>query len=88
MGLPTPDELKKTAKVSYGLMVTIFGMGIWLGGILVSVLGLDSKLIDEVGGLRNDMNREIELVRNEIENTNKRIDRKVVNHEKIYHKDK
>lgn len=88
MGLPSPDELKKTTRISYGLMVAIFGAGIWLGGILVGVMGLDTKLADELGGLRGDMNREVLLIREELERINKRVDRKITNHEAIYHKDK
>lgn len=88
MSIPTPDELKKTTRVSYGLLVAVFAGGLYLGGVLVSLLGLDTKLQDELGGLRSDMNREVQLLREQIEGLNSRIDRKVQNHEKLYHKDK
>ena len=88
MSLPTPNELSKKARISYGLMVVIFGAGVYLGGVLTKVLGIDYHFKEELIGLRNDMEREVKLLRIEDEKINKRIDRKVINHEKIYHKDK
>ena len=80
MGLPAPDELKNKARISYGLMVVIFGAGVYLGGVLVNVLGLDRHFTEELYGLRSDMNREIQLLEDKLEATNARIDRKIENH--------
>lgn len=78
-------ELGQKVSISIGLVVAIIVMSFSLGGMVTGLLGLNGKIVDEVGGVRNDMNREVELLYKEIESNNKRVDRKIDNHESIYH---
>lgn len=79
-----PEQNNKI-KVSVALIMALVIASFLLGGVVTGILGLDGKIVDEVGGLRKDMEREIVLLRNELEQVNDRINRKVTNHEKIHH---
>lgn len=96
MGLSpgTPEEFKK-GKYTLGFVVYAFAIGLTVGGFGVG-LYLNSA---EVGGVRADMEkedahlvREIDLLREELkridEKHNGRIDRKIKNHEAIWHNQK
>lgn len=83
-------ELNNKVNVSISLIIALVIAAFSLGGVVTGILGLDSKIEDEVGGLRNDMNREILLLRQDFEEhknySKSRMDRKVENHEAIFHK--
>lgn len=89
-------ELNNKVNVSIALIVSLVLSAFTLGGIVTGILGLDSKITDEIRGLRDDMEKEDNLIREEIERVrtagetrqdwmNARMDRKVKNHEAIYH---
>lgn len=94
IGPGTPEEFKK-GKYTLGFVVYAFAIGLSLGGFGV---GLYLNMA-EVGGVRADMEKEDAHLQTEIdrlrealkiaqEETNGRMDRKVKNHEAIWHNQK
>ena len=83
-------ELNNKVNVSISLIMALVLAAFSLGGVVTGILGLDSKIEDEVGGLRNDMNREILLMRKDFEEHKEysggRMKRLIDNHEAIHHK--
>lgn len=79
-------ESNNKVNVSIGLIMAIVAASFTLGGLVTGVLGLDGKIVDEVGGLRKDVERENILLREEIKRVEDKIGRKVGNHEAIFHK--
>lgn len=82
----TPDEFKQKHPISIGFVVWVGIICFSLGGTFFTLMGLDQKIIDEVGGLRADWERRNIEVDKHFEQLNDRIDRKVRNHELIEHK--
>lgn len=82
----TPDELSIKRPISIGFVVWVGIICFSLGGTFFTLMGLDQKIIDEVGGLRADWERRNIEVEKHFEQLNSRIDRKVKNHELIEHK--
>ena len=75
VGVGAPEEFKK-GKYSLGMVVYAFAIGIFVGGVLIGI----QYNFAEVAGVRADMEREVKALHLEIENVNKRIDRKIDNH--------
>ena len=91
-------EFNKKISISIGAIVGLLTASFSLGVFYVSIVGLDNKIDAEIGGLRADMEKEDGLIREEIKRVdeendtrqnwqNARMDRKVKNHELIYHKE-
>ena len=94
VGPGTPEEFKK-GKYTLGFVVYAFALGAFVGAVYV---GIQFNLA-EVGGVRNDMVKEDQHLQKEVERIggemekmrqeiNARVDRKLKNHELIYHKEK
>jgi len=83
MNAPEFNNKINISLVALAMLVTAaFSIGVFSVGIL----GLNGKIVDEVGGLRSDWERENKTINEKIEGLNKRIDRKIDNHEAVYHK--
>lgn len=89
MGLP--DEFKEKRPITIGFVVWVGVICFSLGGTAFSIMGLDQRIVDEVGGLRADWERHnIELERQhehqqlEIEQMEKRFNEKL-NQKMDYH---
>lgn len=52
------DDFKKKIPVSLGLLIWIACISFSLGALYTRVMDLNEKLIDEVGGLRADWDRD------------------------------
>lgn len=89
-------ELNNKVNVSISLIVALVIAAFSLGGVVTGLLGLESKInqVDqsakdyieqEVGGLRSDWERQNAIEKEINEALNKRIDRKIENHEAVYH---
>ena len=56
-------ELNKQVRVSIALIVAVATISFSLGGVVTGILGLDGKIVDEVGGLRAARDRDWETKR-------------------------
>lgn len=83
----TPDEFSEKKRISIGFVIWVGIICFTFGGTVTTLMGLKDFFIAEVSGLRADMEKEDRLIRGEIEKVNSRVDRKIKNHEAIYHKD-
>ncbi len=85
-------ELNNKVNVSISLIMGLVIAAFSLGGVVTGILGLSGKIDAEVGGLRSDMNREILLLREDLEThkqySSSRMKRLVDNHEAIHHQKK
>lgn len=79
-------ELNNKINISLAALAMIVCAAFSIGVFSVGIVGLNGKIVDEVGGLRSDWERENKAVQEKFEALNKRIDRKIENHEAIYHK--
>lgn len=90
-------ETSNKVNVSISLIMALAISAFSLGGVVTGLLGLESRITEvqkkskelveqEVGGLRSDWERQELIDKERAESINKRIDRKIENHESIYHK--
>jgi len=79
-------EFNNKINISLAALAMLVTAAFSIGVFSVGILGLNGKIVDEVGGLRSDWERENKTINEKIEGLNKRIDRKIDNHEAIYHK--
>lgn len=90
-------ELNKKITISIGAIIGLITASFSIGIFYTSIIGLNEKIDAEITGLRSDMEKEDGLIRDEVKRVdvendtrqnwqNARMDRKVSNHEKIYHK--
>lgn len=79
-------EFNNKINISLAALAMLVTAAFSIGVFSVGILGLNGKIVDEVGGLRSDWERENKTINEKIEGLNKRIDRKIYNHEAVYHK--
>lgn len=79
-------EFNNKINISLAALAMLVTAAFSIGVFSVGILGLNGKIVDEVGGLRSDWERENKTINEKIEGLNKRIDRKIDNHEAVYHK--
>ncbi len=72
-------ELKNKVHISFALLLSLIITSFVLGGIVTGVLGLNDKMDEQYNELKN----EVEALKSSL---NSRMDRKITNHEKIYHR--
>tara|TARA_R110000772_G_scaffold89593_1_gene185557 strand:- start:1058 stop:1321 length:264 start_codon:yes stop_codon:yes gene_type:complete len=80
MNIPSAPEFQKKFNISLAMIVTIASVAFSLGVISVSIFGLNARITDELGGLRSDMNREVEALQLEDIRIEDKITRKINNH--------
>lgn len=68
MGIPSVEEFSKNVTVSVGLVVALVILSFYLGKMYGNYKGLEAKqeleyqfMLDEVGGLRSDWERQVKL---------------------------
>ena len=82
----TPDEFKNKYLISAGFIVFIVVLAFTAGMIIQKVSNTDDNTVKAIEDLRTEMNKEDNLIRDEVVRVEEKIGRKIKNHELAKHK--